>query len=76
MTKKDLESIGVIYVGNAAYPKKFFVPHVGEVNLHEPYSFEEIFRMVYHSGYERGIKYGEDKKISEIKRVLQIEDGQ
>ena len=76
MTKEDLEKMGVVYVGSKLYPNKFFIPQVGEVNLYEPYRWEDVFQKIYDSGYENGTRYGEAKKIGEIKRVLQIEDGQ
>lgn len=76
MTKGDLEKMGVVYVGSKLYPNKFFIPHVGEVNLYKPYRWEEVFQKIYYSGYENGTRYGEARKIDEIKRVLQIEDGQ
>jgi hypothetical protein len=76
MTKEDLEKMGVVYLGTKLYPSKFFIPHVGEVNLHEPYRWEDVFQKIYDSGYENGTQYGESKKINEIKRVLQIENRQ
>jgi hypothetical protein len=74
MTKENLEKMGIVYMGSKLYPNKFFVPQVGEVNLYEPYRWEDIFQMIYESGYENGTKYGELKKIEEIKKVLNIEE--
>jgi hypothetical protein len=76
MTKEDLEKMGIIHLERKLYPNKFFVPQIGEVNLHEPYRWEDIFQKIYDGGYENGTRNGEAKKISEIKRVLNIEDGQ
>lgn len=76
MTKEDLQKMGIIHLESKLYPNKFFVPQVGDVNLYEPYRWEDIFQMIYDSGYKSGTKYGEAKKISEIKRVLNIEDGE
>lgn len=76
ITKQDLEKMGIIHLESKLYPNKFFVPHVGEVNLYEPYKWEDIFQKIYDSGLESGTRYGEAKKISEIKRVLNIEDCQ
>lgn len=76
LTKEDLEKMGIIHLESKLYPNKFFIPQVGEVNLYEPYRWEDIFQKIYDSGHESGTRYGEAKKISEIKRVLNIEDGQ
>jgi len=73
MTKENLEKMGVVYVGTSRHQNRFFIPQVGEVNLYEPYRWEDVFEKVYASGYENGTRYGEAKKIDEIKRVLQIQ---
>lgn len=76
MTKQDLEKIGIIYLGTKLFPNRFYVPVIGEVNLYEPYNLEDIFQKVFDAGYECGTRFGEAKKTSEIKRVLNIEDGE
>jgi hypothetical protein len=76
ITKQDLEKMGIIHLGSKAYPTKFYVPVLGEATLSEPYRWEDIFQKIYDGGYEAGIKCGEEKKIGEIRRALNIEDGQ
>jgi hypothetical protein len=72
MTKEDLEKMGVVYVGSKLHPNLFFIPQVGEVNLYQPYSWEDVFQEIYRSGYANGTEYGKAMKIGEIKRVLEI----
>jgi hypothetical protein len=70
MTKEDLEKMGIIYLGSKLYPNMFFIPHVGEVNLYEPYRWEDIYQKIYDIGYVNGTRYGEAKKIGEKKEFL------
>lgn len=72
MTKDDLENAGLIYEGNTAFPNRFFIPHVGEINLYEPYNWGDIFEIIYNAGFKNGTSYGEEKKIEEIKNILNI----
>jgi hypothetical protein len=72
MTKDDLEKMGVVYVGSKFNPNRFFIPHVGEVTLYEPYRYEDVLQKVYDSGYENGVRDGMFRKICEIKSVLGI----
>lgn len=46
MTKEDLQKMGIIHLESKLYPNKFFVPQVGEVNLYEPYRWEDIFQTI------------------------------
>jgi hypothetical protein len=40
-TKKDLERIGVYHMGSKMHHHRFQIPNVGEVNLYEPYSYDD-----------------------------------
>lgn len=73
MTREDLANIGVVYRDNKIHPNKFYIPHVGDVNLYEPYRYEDILQRIYNSGYHNGTYEGERRKLDEIKRVLRIE---
>lgn len=75
-TKEDLEKMGGVHLDSKMNPNKFFVQEVGEMNLYEPHRLEDIFQSIYSIGFENGTRYGEAQKIGEIKRVLNIEDGQ
>ena len=70
MTKKDLEKLGILNKGK----NKFFVPYLGEVELHEPYQITEIFKLMYEKGKINGIEIGKKMKISELKSILEIKD--
>lgn len=73
MTKKDLEEIGIVHIESKLNPHRFFVPFLGEVSLTEPYDIKDIFLMLYNKGKKDGIYIGEKNKISEIKKILEIE---
>lgn len=70
MTKKDLEKFGVIHIRKNV----FFIPYLGEVELHEPYQITEIFKLMYEKGKINGIEIGKKMKISELKSILEIKD--
>lgn len=72
ITKKDLEKMGVIHMNSKIHPNKFFIPQAGEVNLYEPYRFEDVLQKVYDKGFQNGINHGANAKINEIKMVLNI----
>ena len=68
--------MGIYYLESRLYPNRFYISQVGEANLYEPYKWEDVFKIIYDSGYEKGTEAGEKKKIEEIKRVLQIGDSE
>ena len=70
MTKKDLEKLGILNKGK----NKFFVPYLGEVELHPPYQIIEILKLMYEKGKMDGVEIGKQMKISELKSILEIKD--
>lgn len=72
LTVEDLDKLGIYNLGYKLHPRRFFVPHVGEVDLHEPYRIEDIFEKIHNSGERDGIKRGMEQKINEIKNCLNI----
>jgi len=74
ITKEQLELMGIYSTESIAYPKRYFVPCVGEVDLYESVSVEDIFEMVWKAGENHGKKQGMAMKVHELKKVLDIED--
>jgi len=73
VTREDLEKIGVVHIGvlSKLYPNKFWIPVIEkEVNLYEPYSYDEIFEIIYKEGFDKGKEQGSKDKIEQIKDVL------
>ena len=70
LTKEDLEEMGVIHLKSKIYPKRFFVPCVGEVNLEEPYNLEDLLLMAYRSGESYGLERGKREKEIEVQKAL------
>ena len=76
MTTTQLEKIGIISLYTKGHPHLFFVPQIGEVNLYPPYRMEDIFEKIYEEGVEHGVERGKNQKISEIKKVLNIDSNE
>lgn len=72
LTKENLEKMGVIHLKSKLYPKRFFVPCVGEVNLEEPYTLENLLLMAYRSGENYGLERGKREKEIEVQKALGI----
>jgi hypothetical protein len=73
-TKEQLEFLGIYSIESKIYPNRYFVPCLGEVDLYDSTSVEDIFKMIWKAGYEFGEEVGKNKKISELKKVLKIEE--
>lgn len=73
ITKDDLEKIGIIHMDYKLFPKRFHVPRIGEVDLHEPYNMDVIFQKIWDDGYNAGTRNGQNDKINEIKQALNID---
>jgi hypothetical protein len=74
LTKEQLELMGIHSLENKLYPKKHFVPCLGDIDIHESTEVKDILEMIWKSGNEYGQKQGMNMKIQEIKKVLEIED--
>ena len=73
MTIEQLEKIGIISVGDRAYPDRFYIEGIGDFTIKKPYSMKAIFQMIWEDGNRAGVITGKDQKIMEIKKVLQID---
>lgn len=74
MTIEELEAIGIQKHKSKLYPNRFFIPYLGEVDILPPYDITKVFEKIYNEGYRNGVDYGKEIKISEIKRVLNIDE--
>lgn len=74
LTKKDLEKLVIIHLESKAHTNRFFHPLCGEIDIYKPYTIDKLFDIMYDSGYKIGQKYGEEKKVKDIKKVLNIND--
>lgn len=74
MTIKQLEELGIYYVGTKIRPDRFTTDTIGEFKLNKPYSMEEILHIIYTTGLEDGVKEGKKYKIKEILNVLNLEN--
>jgi len=72
MAAKELENIGIISTNSKIYPRRFFVPHIGEVKIPEEYDIQDIFELIYYKGHEIGVENGKKIKMSEIQKCLGI----
>ena len=73
MTIKQLEKVGVYYVGTKLRPDRFEIDSVGEVKLYKPYSMQQVYSKIEDYHYEMGRENGLKAKANEIKRALNIE---
>lgn len=73
ITQSQMDAIGMYHLGYKVRPHRYFVQFVGEVDLYESTTLEDVFRLVYEAGIEDGKKQGKQIKIEEIKKVLDIE---
>jgi hypothetical protein len=74
LTKEQLELMGIFSIESKIYPKRHFVPCLGEVDLYESTDVKDIFEMLWKAGNEFGQKQGMKMKVQELKKVLEIED--
>lgn len=72
MTTEELEKLGIMSISSKLYPRKYFVPQVGEVKIPESYTIEDIFELIYEKGYENGTEKGKDLKMAEIRSCLGV----
>lgn len=74
LTKEQLELMGIYSIESKLYPKRHFVPCLGEVDLYDSTEVKDIFEMLWKAGNEYGQKQGMKIKVQEFKKVLEIED--
>lgn len=74
LTKEQLELMGIYSIESKLYPKRHFVPCLGEVDLYESTDVKDIFEMIWKAGNEYGQKQGMKMKVQELKKVLEIDD--
>lgn len=73
LTKDDLEKLGIYNLGLKFHPNRYFIPYLGECDLHLPCSFDSICQRIYNSGRDDGIVVGKIQKANEIKKALSID---
>jgi len=73
ITQSQMDAIGMYDLGFKSKPKRHFVPFIGEIDLHESTTLQDVLQLVYEAGEENGIKEGKELKIKEFKKVLDIE---
>lgn len=70
LTKKDLEILNIFHVRKNI----FLVSAIDEeICLYEPYTTDSIMHFIYQKGIEKGEEIGKQKKIDQIKSVLNID---
>lgn len=76
MTTDELYALGIWQVNpdSFLYPRRFYVPTVGEVTIHESDTIEDIFNLIHADGFKNGIIQGKNDKIKEFKRVLEEQE--
>ena len=74
LTKEQMDLLGIYSIESKIYPNRYFVPCVGEVDLYDSTRVEDIFKMVWMAGHDYGISVGQSMKISELKKVLNIDE--
>jgi hypothetical protein len=73
MTTQELENMGITDQTSKLHPRRYFIPCVGNVNIPETYSKEDIFQLIYDRGHNDGVERGKDEKIDELLSVLKID---
>jgi hypothetical protein len=74
ITQEQMDFMGITDLESKIYPKRHFVPLVGDVELHESTTISDVLKLIWESGNRIGQKQGEKRKMQEIKNVLEIYD--
>jgi len=74
MTIEELEKLGFGHLQSKLYPRRFFMPILGEKDIPEYYKLENIFEMYYDKGVTDGIEKGKREKINQFRKFLELNE--
>jgi hypothetical protein len=73
MTVEELAKLKIHDVSSHIRPRAFYVEAIdAELRIPDYYDLNEIFKAIYEEGFKLGTTHGEEMKILEIKKVLDI----
>ena len=72
MTTEELENLGIIDESSQIFPRRYFIPRIGQVKIPEHYSKYDVFDLIYERAFDEGVERGKELKSNEILEVLGI----
>jgi hypothetical protein len=72
MTIEELEKLGFTHLQMKIYPRRFFMPILGERDIPEYYKLTAIFEMYFDKGKEEGVEKGKQDKVNEFRNLLNL----
>lgn len=73
LTPEVKDALGIVHLESRLYPRRHFVPCLGETDIHESATVHDILRLIWESGERYGEEKGKKLKCQEIKKALEID---